>query len=94
MSPNSSARANSNPPTDGGDGVSDSRHQRERHDTPLLGEPLLTPDDVATLLGIKRSTVYELTRTGRIPSLRIGRAVRFLRADLEAWLDEQRSTIS
>lgn len=56
----------------------------------LLDRPLLLPTDVAKLLGIKRSTVYELARAGRIPSLRIGRAVRFLRADLEAWIQEQR----
>jgi excisionase family DNA binding protein len=57
----------------------------------LLDRPLLSPADVAKLLGIKRSTVYELARVGRIPSLRIGRAVRFLRADLEAWIQDQRS---
>lgn len=57
----------------------------------LLDRPLLSPADVAKLLGIKRSTVYELARAGRIPSIRIGRAVRFLRADLEAWIQDQRT---
>ncbi len=57
----------------------------------LLDRPLLSPAEVAKLLAIKRSTVYELARAGRIPSLRIGRAVRFLRADLEAWIQDQRS---
>ncbi len=55
-----------------------------------LSEPLLTPDDAASLLRIKRSTVYELARTGRIPVFKVGRALRFLRTDLEAWLDQQR----
>ncbi len=59
--------------------------------TELLDQPLLSPADVSKLLGIKRSTVYELARAGRIPSLRIGRAVRFLRADLETWIKDQRS---
>ncbi len=59
--------------------------------TELLDQPLLSPADVSKLLGIKRSTVYELARAGRIPSLRIGRAVRFLRADLETWIQDQRS---
>jgi excisionase family DNA binding protein len=57
-----------------------------------LSEPLLTPGDVATLLGVKRCTIYELTRAGRLPSVRVGRAIRFLRTDLEAWLNEQRGT--
>ncbi len=57
----------------------------------LLDQPLLSPADISKLLGIKRSTVYELARAGRIPSLRIGRAVRFLRADLETWIEDQRS---
>jgi len=57
-----------------------------------LSEPLLTPDDVATLLGIKRSTVYDLARTGRMPVIKVGRALRFLRTDLEAWLEQQRAS--
>ena len=59
--------------------------------TELLDQPLLYPADVAQLLGIPRSTVYELARAGRIPSVRIGRAVRFLRADLETWIKDQRA---
>jgi excisionase family DNA binding protein len=34
-------------------------------------------------------TVYDLARTGRLPHLRIGRALRFSRQDLEAHLAEQ-----
>ena len=60
------------------------------HTPASLHEPLLTPDDVAALLGIRRSTIYDLARTGRIPHLKVGRALRFLRTDLEAWLDQQR----
>ncbi len=56
-----------------------------------LDEPLLTAHDVAGLLGVKPSTVYELTRAGRLPAVKVGRAIRFLRADLEAWLDRQRT---
>lgn len=62
------------------------------HPQASLKEPLLTPADVAGLLGVKRSTVYELARTGRMPHLKVGRAVRFLRTDLEAWLEQQRDS--
>ncbi len=58
----------------------------------LLSEPLLSPEDVAALMGVKRSTIYELARTGRLPYVKIGRATRFLRTDLERWLDQQRGT--
>jgi excisionase family DNA binding protein len=34
------------------------------------------------------STVYELARTGRLPYLRIGRAMRFSQQDLEQHLAE------
>jgi excisionase family DNA binding protein len=51
-----------------------------------LSHRLLTPTDVADLLSIPLSTVYELARDGRLPTIRIGRAVRFDRRDLETHL--------
>jgi excisionase family DNA binding protein len=48
--------------------------------------PLLTAADAARLLAMKESTVYALARQGRIPCIRIGRAVRFTRPMLERWL--------
>jgi excisionase family DNA binding protein len=49
-----------------------------------LSHRLLTPTEVAELLCLPASTVYELARSGRLPCLRIGRAVRFDRHTLEA----------
>jgi len=49
----------------------------------------LTAHEVADLLRLPVSTVYELARTGRLPHLRIGRALRFSQQDLEAHLAEQ-----
>lgn len=53
-----------------------------------LGEPLLTADDVAELLSIPRSSVYEYTRRqlNPLPSIPVGRHRRFHRSALEAWL--------
>src|ERR1022692_745419 len=48
-----------------------------------LDHQLLTAQEVAELLRLPVSTVYELARTGRLPYLRIGRAMRFSRRDLE-----------
>jgi excisionase family DNA binding protein len=53
-----------------------------------LDEPLLTADDVAELLSIPRSSVYEYTRRqhNALPSIPVGRHRRFHRSALEAWL--------
>lgn len=53
-----------------------------------LDEPLLTADDVAELLSIPRSSVYEYTRRQHnpLPSIPVGRHRRFNRSALEAWL--------
>ena len=57
-----------------------------------LSEPLLTADEVAALLRVPRSTVYELTRTRRLPHVKVGRRTLFVRADLETWVVEIRVT--
>jgi excisionase family DNA binding protein len=56
----------------------------------LLSEPLLDAEGVATLFAVKPSWVYEAVRSRRLPHLKVGRHVRFVRADLEAWVDQQR----
>jgi excisionase family DNA binding protein len=53
-----------------------------------LDHQLLTAEEVAELLRLPVSTIYELARTGRLPHLKIGRALRFSRSDLEAHLAE------
>jgi excisionase family DNA binding protein len=55
-----------------------------------LAEPLLDAAAAAKLLAVKPSWVYEAVRSRRIPHLKIGRHIRFLRSDLEAWIDSQR----
>lgn len=55
-----------------------------------LGEPLLRASEAALLLSVRASWVYEAVRDGRLPCVRVGRHVRFLRGDLEDWVSEQR----
>ena len=55
-----------------------------------LSEPLLDPQAAAALLSVRPSWIYEAVRTGRVPHLKIGRHVRFLRSDLEQWVLDQR----
>jgi excisionase family DNA binding protein len=68
--------------------------QLDDHREPvLLASPLLTADDVAVLLAVPRSSVYEYARRlhDPLPSLRIGRHCRFDRASVERWLATQRA---
>lgn len=57
-----------------------------------LAEPLLTADEVAQLLAVPRSTVYEYARRrhGGLPSISVGRHRRFYRSDVERWLTQLR----
>lgn len=57
-----------------------------------LADPLLDADEAARILGaIPPKTVLQLAREGRLPSVRIGRHVRFVRAELEATLARRRA---
>lgn len=53
-----------------------------------LAEPLLRVEDVAELLAVRPSTVYELSRRRRdpLPFVRIGRSKRFDRRAIAAWV--------
>jgi excisionase family DNA binding protein len=57
----------------------------------------LTVNDLATMLKISKRTVCELTtkrtrsgdlRENPLPVIRIGRAVRFRRSDIDAWIEK------
>lgn len=52
---------------------------------------LLTPDEVAEMILVARKTVVVMAREGRIPCIRIGRLVRFDAAEIDRWIDGQRS---
>ena len=51
-------------------------------------ESLLTADEVAGLLGVPTSWVYEQSRAGRIPTVTLGRYRRYRREAIEAWIEE------
>jgi excisionase family DNA binding protein len=52
----------------------------------LTRADVMTAREVAEMLGLPLSTVYELARRRELPSSRLGRAVRFIRDDVEARL--------
>lgn len=56
-------------------------------DSPPTGA-LLTSDEVAAMLGVKRWRVQELSRTGDLPTVRFGRTLRYRRSAVERWIEE------
>jgi excisionase family DNA binding protein len=50
-------------------------------------EKFLTVFDVASLLNVRPSTVYQWASSGELPHYRLGRIVRFKRKDVEAWVE-------
>lgn len=56
-----------------------------------LMEPMLTPMQMAELLGIKRKHLYKLVERGQAPpSLRVGRSLRFVPRDYREWLERRK----
>ena len=54
----------------------------------------LTTEEVLEYLQVNLRTVYRLIKAGKIPAVRVGRQWRFRRADLDTWLDSQRTARS
>lgn len=59
--------------------VGASRSSRRR----ITRDDVMTAAEVAVLLALPKSTVYELARRGELPCARLGRTIRFLRDDIE-----------
>jgi len=49
----------------------------------------LRPRDAARSLGVSERTLWGLTKQGRVPFVRIGKAVRYPVHLLRKWLEEQ-----
>ena len=63
----------------------DPRHASSRRSGE--GRGLLTAGEVAAVLGVPVSWVYEQSRRGRIPTVTLGRYRRYRWEAIEAWLD-------
>ena len=55
-----------------------------------LDDPLLKAEDIARLLSVRPSWVYDKVRSGELPCLHVGRHIRFTRRLVEHWLERQR----
>ena len=52
---------------------------------------LLRPAEAAEALAVSPRKLWELTNRGVIPSVRIGRCVRYDPADLRRWINERKT---
>jgi len=52
-------------------------------------DKLLTVDDVARILSVKKSTIYQWIHMRLIPYIKVGRFVRFREKDIQRWLKEK-----
>jgi excisionase family DNA binding protein len=60
---------------------------------PPLASPLIDMHGVAEVLGVTPRHIQRLVAERRIPYLKVGRFVRFDRAELTVWLDQQRREV-
>lgn len=58
----------------------------------LSAKDVLTIDDVSLLTNISRSALYKMTSAREIPFYKRGKFVYFDRAELQAWMKENRVT--
>lgn len=61
-------------------------HAIKQDPLPEVTAHVLNAGDVADLLGLSRSRVYEALRLGEIPSIRVGRRLLIPTHGLRAWL--------
>jgi excisionase family DNA binding protein len=61
--------------------------------TEAEGKEWYSPDELWRWLGLGRTKIYELLRSGEIPSYKIGRVRCIRRRDIEAWLERNRSRL-
>jgi len=55
---------------------------------------VLTPEEVADALSVRRHTIDWLIERGEIPTVQIGRLRRVRKVDLERWMEEHLSSAS
>ena len=71
----------------------DPRSESCKSPAEALTSPLIDICGVAQVLGVTPRHIQRLVAERRIPYLKIGRFVRFDRAELDVWLDQQRREV-
>ena len=69
----------------------DSRFAQVSDALAIPAERLWTVADVCAFLRVGRNAVYAMAARRELPSIRVGSRVRFVPADVRAWLERQRA---
>jgi len=56
-----------------------------------MREDILTIKEVAEYLKVTERTLYRLAQEGRIPAFKVGGSWRCRRADIDAWIEDQKA---
>ena len=64
------------------------------HVNTVVEEELLTVEQVQQLLKVGRTFAYSLTKSGELPSYRVGRLLRVRRQDVDRWLEHHKCIIN
>jgi len=57
----------------------------------MTGMAALTVREVADLLRVDSKTVYRLAQRGELPGFKVAGSWRFMKGDIEAWIEAQKS---
>ena len=61
-------------------------------DQAVIRQEWLSYEEARRLVGLSRTTLYRLTKSGAVKGAQIGRSVRINRASLEAYMERQSMT--
>ncbi len=50
----------------------------------------LSVDDLSNLIGLKKATIYAKRSRRELPAYKFGRELRFLRSEIDAWMQTRR----
>jgi len=56
-----------------------------------MDDKLFTIDEVSAYFNIPKSTIYKLSQTSKIPSVKIGKQLRFRKSSIDNWLSHNES---
>ena len=68
--------------------ISNKSHSRSAAELPLV----LRVEDLTQILSIGRNTAYELVRSGKVKSIRIGKSYRITREAIAEYLEQSQDT--
>jgi len=55
-----------------------------------MNDEILTLKEIAKYLKLVEKTAYRLAAEGKLPGFKVGGSWRFKKADIEAWISEQK----